>query len=175
VCHFDGLRCGVTRTQILVFLFPMVWFVRDVPFSLLEMMEELCVVRRASALHQLTPLVRPVHTNCYAYMIHAHERGVVTLSDIPAALSCHVIRRRCSVRNSSPFTSAEAPDLGTNSPRNPSFSATLLPGFFVCLIQHFGSNYQAQSTLLSMIHPTLPEACQRRKQRLPTRDKVFES
>jgi hypothetical protein len=71
--------------------FPDGLVVRDVPFSLLEMMEELCVVRRASALYQLTPLVRSVHTNSYAYMIHAHEHGVVTLSDIPAALSCHVI------------------------------------------------------------------------------------
>jgi hypothetical protein len=71
--------------------FPDGLVVRDVPRSLLEMMEELCVVRRAPALYQLTPLVRPVHTNSYAYMIHAHEQGVVTLSDIPAAPSCHVI------------------------------------------------------------------------------------
>jgi hypothetical protein len=119
---FDGLSCGVTRAHLLMFAFSIFTFVYSRCTSLASvacckdrLLGEplwwggLCVVRRASALYQLAPLVlqyipTPMHQ-------HAHEQGVVICS-VPFGRSCYTILPchygRCSTRSLFPFTSAGA-------------------------------------------------------------------
>jgi hypothetical protein len=85
-------------------------------FFCLETTGGSCVVSRASALYQLTPLVLPVHTNFYRTAMHVSKvlSPVLPLLDIPAALSCHVIIDYVLSEAPSPFKSAEVLILGNN-------------------------------------------------------------